>query len=91
MVATARSSITGTSFTPSVRSRWRYCGSSIETSSLLVRLEYRQTFEVLLERLTDKQLRKTMVEIPALAHERTCERLEQLARTLDAGEFPRYG
>ncbi|UXS01830.1 IS21 family transposase [Agrobacterium tumefaciens] len=57
---------------------------------LFPRLEYRQTFEALLERLTDKQACKTMVEILALAHERTCERelAEQLARTLDAGELP---
>ncbi|KGD93863.1 integrase, partial [Rhizobium sp. YS-1r] len=41
-------------------------------------------------RLTDKQACKTMVEILALAHERTCERelAERLASMLDAGELP---
>lgn len=57
---------------------------------LFPRLEYRRAFELLLERLSDKQACKTMVELLALAHERTCERelAEYLARTLDAGELP---
>ncbi|SEI21658.1 hypothetical protein SAMN05216228_10849 [Rhizobium tibeticum] len=57
---------------------------------LFPRQEYRRTFEVLLERLTDKQACKTMVELLALAHERTCERelAERLADALGAGKLP---
>lgn len=52
--------------------------------------EYRRAFDVLIERLPDRQACKVMVELLALAHDRGCERelAEQLAETLDAGDLP---
>ena len=57
---------------------------------LFPRLEYRRTFDALIEQLPDKQACKITVELLALAHDRGCERelAEELARTLDAGELP---
>lgn len=57
---------------------------------LFPRQEYRRAFEVLLERLPDRQACKVMVELLALAHDRGCERelAEELAKTLDAGDLP---
>lgn len=52
--------------------------------------DYRRAFDVLIERLPDRQACKVMVELLALAHDRGCERelAEQLAETLDAGDLP---
>lgn len=57
---------------------------------LFPRQEYRQTFDRLVERLSDKQACKIMVELLALAHDRGCERelAEQLAIILGAGMLP---
>ena len=57
---------------------------------LFPRQEYRRTFDTLLEKLSDRQACKTMVELLALAHDRGCERelAEQLADTLDEGGLP---
>ena len=57
---------------------------------LFPQLEYRRTFDTLMEKLSDRQACKIMVELLALAHERGCERelAERLANTLDDGELP---
>ncbi|RRH86897.1 IS21 family transposase [Mesorhizobium tamadayense] len=57
---------------------------------LFPRQEYRRTFDVLMERLPDRQACKITVELLALAHDRGCERelAEQLAEILDAGDLP---
>lgn len=57
---------------------------------LFPRLEYRRTFEALLERLPDKQACRITVELLALAHDRGCERelAGELARLLDDGLLP---
>jgi len=57
---------------------------------LFPRQEYRRAFDALVEQLPGKQACKIMVELLALAHERSCERqlAEQLAETLDAGDLP---
>jgi len=41
---------------------------------LFPRQEYRRVFEVLMDRLSDKQACKITVELLALAHDRGCER-----------------
>lgn len=57
---------------------------------LFPRQAYRQTFDVLLERLTERQACRTMVELLALAHEQGCEAelADELAAGLDAGTLP---
>jgi hypothetical protein len=57
---------------------------------LFPRRAYRDTFEVLCERLTPRAACKQMVELLALAHERTCEAALaiQLQTALDQGELP---
>jgi hypothetical protein len=57
---------------------------------LFPRQEYRRTFDALMERLSDRQACKIMVDLLALAHERGCERelASQLAAALDAGDLP---
>lgn len=59
-------------------------------NKLFPRQEYRRTFDALMEKLSDRQACKIMVELLALAHERGCERelAERLANTLDDGELP---
>ena len=49
---------------------------------LFPREAYRRTFDMLIERLPERQACRTMVELLALAHERGCER--ELAAQLDA-------
>jgi len=57
---------------------------------LFPRLEYRRTFDALIEQLPNRQACKITVELLALAHDRGCERelAEELARMLDAGDLP---
>jgi hypothetical protein len=57
---------------------------------LFPRQAYRQTFDVLLERLTERQACRTMVDLLALAHERNCEAelADELAAGLQAGTLP---
>ncbi|APO74761.1 IS21 family insertion sequence transposase protein (plasmid) [Rhizobium etli 8C-3] len=57
---------------------------------LFPRQEYRRAFEILLDRLSDKQACKITVELLALAHDRGCERelAERLRKILDAGDLP---
>lgn len=57
---------------------------------LFPRPAYRETFEVLCERLPERVACKTMVELFSLAHERTCEAALalRLRALLDAGELP---
>jgi hypothetical protein len=57
---------------------------------LFPRQEYQRAFEVLLDRLSDKEACKITLELLALAHDRGCERelAEQLATILDAGQLP---
>ena len=85
---TIRSSITGTSFIPCARSRWRFV--SRLSRQALSPAGIPQSLRVLIEQLPDKQACKIAVELLALAHDRGCERelAEELARTLDAGDLP---
>jgi hypothetical protein len=57
---------------------------------LFPRAAYRETFEVLCERLPARTACKTMVTLLALAHERTCEAAlaVRLRALLEAGELP---
>ena len=57
---------------------------------LFPRQAYRQTFDVLLERLTERQACRTMVKLLALAHEQGCEAelADELAAGLEAGTLP---
>lgn len=57
---------------------------------LFPRRAYRDTFELLCERLTPRAACKLMVELLTLAHERTCEAAlaVQLQVALDQGELP---
>ena len=57
---------------------------------LFPRQEYRRTFDTLMDKLSDRQACKTMVELLALAHDRGCQRelAERLADTLDEGGLP---
>lgn len=57
---------------------------------LFPRAAYRETFEVLCERLPERSACKTMVELLSLSHERTCEAAlaVRLRTLLDAGELP---
>lgn len=57
---------------------------------LFPRQEYRRAFDMLIDKLPDRQACKITVELLALAHDRGCERelAEELGRTLDAGELP---
>jgi len=57
---------------------------------LFPRQAYRQTFDVLLERLPEKQACRIMVDLLALAHDRGCEAqlADRLAADLEAGRLP---
>ncbi len=57
---------------------------------LFPRVAYRQTFDMLLEKLTDRQACRIMVDLLFLAHEKNCERelAEQLEQDLKAGLLP---
>jgi hypothetical protein len=57
---------------------------------LFPRQSYRQTFDLLIERMPEKQACKLMVELLALAHDRGCEAelADQLQLGLDAGKLP---
>lgn len=57
---------------------------------LFPRQAYRQTFEALLERLSERQACQIMVELLAIAHERNCEAelAGELAAGLQAGQLP---
>ena len=57
---------------------------------LFPREAYRQTFDMLTERLPERQACRIMVELLALAHERSCESelADQLAATLEAQRLP---
>lgn len=57
---------------------------------LFPREAYRRTFEALLERRSERQACRTMVELLAMAHERNCEAelADQLAACLQAGQAP---
>jgi hypothetical protein len=57
---------------------------------LFPRQAYRRTFDVLLERLPERQACRTMVDLLALAHERGCEAelADELAATLEAAALP---
>jgi hypothetical protein len=57
---------------------------------LFPRQAYRQTFELLIERMPEKQACKLVVELLALAHDRGCEAelADQLQIGLDAGTLP---
>ena len=57
---------------------------------LFPREVYRRTFDVLLERLSDKKACRLMVELLALANDRGCEAelATVLAAHLDAGQLP---
>ena len=57
---------------------------------LFPRQAYRQTFEALLERLSERQACRIMVELLAIAHERNCEAelAGELAAGLQAGQLP---
>jgi transposase InsO family protein len=64
--------------------------SLVYRDRLFPRQAYRQTFDVLLERLTERQACRTMVDLLALAHERNCEAelADELAVSLQAGTLP---
>lgn len=64
--------------------------SLVYRDRLFPRQAYRQTFDVLLERLTERQACRIMVELLALAHERNCEAelADELAAGLQAGTLP---
>lgn len=57
---------------------------------LFPREAYRRTFDVLLERLPERQACRTMVDLLAIAHERGCEAelAEELAAILEAAALP---
>jgi hypothetical protein len=57
---------------------------------LFPREAYRRTFDMLIERLPERQACRTMVDLLAMAHERGCERelADQLAACLEAGRLP---
>ena len=57
---------------------------------LFPRQSYRQTFDALLEHLSQRQACRTMVELLAMAHERNCEAelAGELAAGLKAGQLP---
>jgi hypothetical protein len=57
---------------------------------LFPRQAYRQTFELLIERMPEKQACKLVVELLALAHDRGCEAelSELIDAELDAGRLP---
>ena len=57
---------------------------------LFPRQVYRQTFDVLLEQLTERQACRSMVGLLFLAHERGCEAqlAQRLATDLEAGRLP---
>ena len=57
---------------------------------LFPREAYRRTFDILLERLAQKQACRIMVDLLALAHERGCESglADALGLMLDAGDLP---
>ncbi len=57
---------------------------------LFPRQAYRQTFQSLLERLSERQACRIMVELLAMAHERNCEAelAGELAAGLHAGQLP---
>ena len=57
---------------------------------LFPRQAYRRTFDVLLERLSERQACRVMVELLAMAHERNCESdlAGQLSACLQAGQLP---
>ncbi len=57
---------------------------------LFPRLAYRRTFDALLERLSERQACRVMVELLGLAHERNCESdlAGQLSACLQAGQLP---
>lgn len=60
---------------------------------LFPREAFRRTFDVLMERLPDRQACRIMVDLLALAHERGCEAelAEALAATLHAKDLPDVG
>jgi hypothetical protein len=62
----------------------------IYRNRLFPREAYRHTFDVLLERLSDKQACRIMVDLLALAHDRGCEAelAGVLAADLEAGRLP---
>ena len=57
---------------------------------LFPRQAYRRTFDLLIERLPQRQACRTMVALLGLAHERGCERqlADELAACLKAGQLP---
>jgi hypothetical protein len=57
---------------------------------LFPREAYRRTFDVLIERLPERQACRTMVELLAMAHERGCESelADQLTASLQARRLP---
>ena len=57
---------------------------------LFPRQAYQRTFDVLLERMPERQACRTMVDLLAMAHERNCESelADQLAAGLEAGRLP---
>ncbi len=57
---------------------------------LFPREAYRRTFDLLIERLPERQACRTMVELLAMAHERGCESelADELAAGLEAGQLP---
>ena len=60
---------------------------------LFPREAYRQTFDLLVDRLTERQACQIMVELLGLAHERGCERelAEELSICLGTGDLPDMG
>ena len=57
---------------------------------LFPREAYRRTFDALLERMPEKKACRLMVDLLALAHERSCEaeRATRLAAELEANRLP---
>ncbi len=57
---------------------------------LFPREAYKRAFDLLVERLPERQACRIMVELLGLAHERGCERelAEELAACLEAGDLP---
>lgn len=64
--------------------------SLVYREQLFPRQAYRQTFDALLTQLPERQACRTMVDLLALAHERSCERelADQLTTSLAAGQLP---
>lgn len=57
---------------------------------LFPREAYRQTFDLLIERLPERQACRIMVELLGLAHERSCESelADELSACLEARQLP---